>query len=309
MPRISVIVPNYNHADYLSQRIESILDQTFQDFELILLDDCSTDESHAVLERYRSNPHVTHIDYNSQNSGSPFHQWAKGVSLARGEWVWIAESDDWAEPHLLDTLLSAAEEHPACGIVYGLARRMRNDKEAWPTATTGAVTEYLGADFARKKLLFGNVIYNVSMTLIRRDILSRIDMTPLGSLRLCGDWMLYAQLCAKTDVLEVSRIVSNYRMHSHNTSFRVYAEGGALTEGIGVVEYIAHRFHVAPFRYARHWGRDWMKQWRDYHFSRDTQRRVRRRIAPRHPLLYAYHLIYRIKQAILNSHPCPASPS
>lgn len=295
MSAVSVIVPNYNHAAYLQQRIDSILNQSFQDFELILLDDCSTDDSRAVLERYREEPHVTHIVYNTTNSGSPFHQWAKGVTLAQGEWVWIAESDDWADPDMLDTLLDASHRHPSCGIVYGQARRMRDGQEAWPTPVTGTEQAYPGTDFARRRLLYGNVIYNVSMTLMRRELLQHTDMDALGVLRLCGDWMLYAQLCSQTDVLEVSRLVSNYRMHDSNTSFRVYSEGGALLEGIAVLEYIAKQYHVPCYRYARHWGREWMKQWRDLHFNRQTQRQLRRRIAPRHPLLYAYHLVYRLK--------------
>lgn len=56
--QVSVIVPNYNYARYLPMRIESILNQTFTDFELILLDDASTDESVSVLEKYRNNKHV-----------------------------------------------------------------------------------------------------------------------------------------------------------------------------------------------------------------------------------------------------------
>lgn len=64
MPTVSVIVPNFCHAPYLEERIESILAQTYRDFELILLDDCSTDDSREVLERYRQHPNVSRIVYN-----------------------------------------------------------------------------------------------------------------------------------------------------------------------------------------------------------------------------------------------------
>lgn len=83
MPTVSVIVPNYCHAPYLEQRIESILQQTFQDFELILLDDCSTDGSREILERYRNHPKVSGIFYNERNSGSPFKQWKRGCRKPR----------------------------------------------------------------------------------------------------------------------------------------------------------------------------------------------------------------------------------
>ena len=69
---VSVIVPNYCHEPYLKERLDSILSQTYEDFELIILDDCSNDRSRDVIEQYSSNPHVSHIVYNEKNSGSTF---------------------------------------------------------------------------------------------------------------------------------------------------------------------------------------------------------------------------------------------
>ena len=98
-PFVSVIIPNYCHAKYLDQRIQSVLNQTYQNFEVIILDDCSPDggASKAVIEKYRNNSHVSHIVYNENNSGSPFKQWKKGADMAQGELLWIAESDDYAD--------------------------------------------------------------------------------------------------------------------------------------------------------------------------------------------------------------------
>jgi len=110
MPKVSVIVPNYNHAKYLRRRVESILAQTYQDFELILLDDCSTDGSREILREYAGDPRVR-LDFNEKNSGTPFKQWNKGVGMARGKYVWIAESDDYAEPAFLERMTAMLEEH------------------------------------------------------------------------------------------------------------------------------------------------------------------------------------------------------
>ena len=93
-PLVSVIVPNYNYARYMDERMQSILNQTYQNFEIIILDDCSTDNSRKVIEKYRGNPHVVAIVYNKENSGSTFKQWNKGFSIAKGELIWIAEADD-----------------------------------------------------------------------------------------------------------------------------------------------------------------------------------------------------------------------
>ena len=96
-PKVSVNVLNYNHAKYLRQRIDSILVQTFQDFELILLDDKSTDDSFDIIKSYQTDSHVSHVVVNEYNSGNPFSQWVKGIELSKGDYVWIAESDDVAD--------------------------------------------------------------------------------------------------------------------------------------------------------------------------------------------------------------------
>ena len=106
---ISVIIPNYNHNNYLKQRIDTVLNQTYQDFEIILLDDESKDDSKYVLELYKDHPKVSHYIINETNSGSPFGMWQKGFDLAKGDIIWIAESDDWAESNFLETLVPKFE--------------------------------------------------------------------------------------------------------------------------------------------------------------------------------------------------------
>ncbi len=101
-PSVSVIIPNYNHAPFLKERIDSVINQHYDNFEVIILDDCSKDNSREVIEQYRNHPKVKHIIYNEANSGSTFIQWHKGFRLAEGEYIWIAESDDVAD---LDFLL------------------------------------------------------------------------------------------------------------------------------------------------------------------------------------------------------------
>lgn len=109
-PKVSVIIPNFNHEKYLDERIQSVLNQTYTDFEVIILDDVSKDNSKEVIEKYRSNPHVSNIVYNTENSGSTFKQWAKGFNLAKGGLIWIAESDDSCSPKLLEKLVNEFEK-------------------------------------------------------------------------------------------------------------------------------------------------------------------------------------------------------
>ena len=114
MPKVTVILPNYNHGRYLTRRIESILNQTYRDFVLLIMDDASTDNSREIIERYTGDSRVKTI-YNSKNSGSPYLQWKLGLSHAQTDYVWIAESDDSAELTLLETLVDRLDRNPQVG--------------------------------------------------------------------------------------------------------------------------------------------------------------------------------------------------
>ena len=94
---VSVILPNYNHAEFLPERLDSIYNQTYQNLEVIILDDCSTDESVSILNNYKNHPKTAHFVINKENTGSPFIQWEKGFKLVKGDVIWIAESDDYCD--------------------------------------------------------------------------------------------------------------------------------------------------------------------------------------------------------------------
>jgi len=83
MPKVSILVPNYNYARFLDQRLGSIERQTYRDFEVILLDDASTDDSVQILKRF-AREHHCQLVCNEHNSGNAFKQWNKGLNLATG---------------------------------------------------------------------------------------------------------------------------------------------------------------------------------------------------------------------------------
>lgn len=272
-PKVSVIVPNYNHAPYLKQRIDSILNQTYQDFELILLDDCSTDNSREVLESYRSNSHVTHIVFNDQNGGTPFRQWDKGVQLAKGEWVWIAESDDVADVHFLETLLEALANHPSAGFAYawtfsidtsGLVLEQYTPKKV-PEAEK-IIEEYVGREFISKRLSVRNNIDNVSECIFKKNLINSVSDKSYMSLKLCGDWSLYVQIIAQTNVIEVKIPLSYYRRHQSNTTNWTEKEGLTFKEGILVYDRMRNIIHYS-YRHRLDIARYWLRNSAIYNYS------------------------------------------
>ena len=126
-PRVSVIVPNFNYRRYLPERLESIAAQTWPIYELIVLDDASTDGSREWLEQEaRRRFPEARLVFNDTNSGGAFQQWRKGVQLATGDMVWIAEAYDLAAPDSLRTTVGAFDD-PETVLSYCQSRQMRAD--------------------------------------------------------------------------------------------------------------------------------------------------------------------------------------
>ena len=298
MPLVSVIVPNYNHATYLKQRIDSILNQSFQDFELILLDDCSTDDSRDILNSYAENSHVSYVIFNKSNSGSPFAQWQKGIELAHGEWIWIAESDDWADVHFLETMLSEAQSHPSAGLLYAKAKYMYPNGDTWCPQLSNRTIFHKGEDFLKQRLLFANVIYNVSMTLFRRTLVESIDFSKFNQMRLCGDWFFYTLLCERTDVLEIDRFLSFYRVHNANSSYRAECDGLTFIEGLDVLDYILALYPMPQQKYSRPWGRQLAKYQMKYHYSIDVKNMILCRLRESHKLMILFYYMYQLKRVL-----------
>lgn len=298
MPTISVIVPNYNHAPYLRQRIDSILGQTYQNLELILLDDCSTDGSREVMEQYRSNPRVSHIVYGESNSGSAFRQWDKGIALAKGEWIWVAESDDYAKPTFLERLMKEVDTVPDCVLAYSATFWVdQQGAKLWETPHSDKVNTYDGHDFIRQKLAVCNSIANVSECIFRRDKFRPSESYRYEHMRLCGDWFFYVLLAEQGKVVEVEEPLSYYRQHSTNISNDAEHRGLTFLEGADVLEYMIEHCRLKTSDYARGWGRLWANYERKYDFPPEVKKAVKKRLN-RHHFIVIYHCLYRMLTSI-----------
>ena len=298
MPTVSVIVPNYNHASFLNQRIDSILGQTYQDFELILLDDCSTDNSRDIMEHYRNDPHVSHIVYGESNSGSAFRQWDKGIALAKGEWIWVAESDDYCEPFFLERLMGEVASVSDCVLAYSATYWVdQQGQKLWDTPHSDKVNIYSGHDFIRQKLAVCNSIANVSECIFRRDNFHPAESDRYEQMRLCGDWFFYVLLAEQGSVVEVEEPLSYYRQHNSNISSEAEHRGLTFLEGADVLEYMIEHCGLKSGDYARGWGRLWSKYERKYDFSTETKKKVRQRMR-QHLTIRLYHQLYHLKTCL-----------
>lgn len=293
---VSVIIPNYNHAAFLRQRIESVLNQSFKDFELIIMDDCSNDESRSIIETYRNHPQVGNIVYNEHNSGSAFKQWVKGIELAKGTWVWIAESDDWAELDFLDRMMQAVAENPSCGLAF--CHSCCTDEEGkplWPVTDLKTNVFHRGETFLRETLSLYNAIVNVSSCLFKRELFDPEKVALYKHMRLCGDWFFYVLLAEQADIVEVQSPLNYCRRHGSNISENAETRGLSFLEGAEVLDYILAHHPVKRSYYARFWGRQWAKYEKQWGFSAETNAAIRQRLANKYKSIIRYYHLYRIR--------------
>jgi glycosyltransferase involved in cell wall biosynthesis len=224
MPTVSVIIPSYNHARFLRQRIDTVLQQTFQDFEVILLDDCSTDNSREIISSYAGDPRVR-IELNQINSGSTFKQWNKGVRLARGKYVWIAESDDYSDMRFLERLVAVLDSEPQAAFGYCRSWRVSADDalDGFADAylkelqTSHWTADYLadGAEECRKYFVRFNIVPNASAAVFRRTIYEQVGGAD-ETYRLCGDWKLWAAMTLTGKIAYLSEPLNYYRFHDQS---------------------------------------------------------------------------------------------
>lgn len=242
MKKVSIIMPNYNHAPFLRERLDSIFAQDYANKEVILLDDASIDESRVILNEYAARPEVKHVVLNDANSGNTFMQWEKGLSLATGDYIWIAESDDVADSTLVSRLVSALEQSDAM-IAFAHSEWIdeagtiipRNYDKQW---SKDFVME--GVPFIKKYLLGYSHICNASAVLFRRSALGGVDMQHVKQYSASGDRLFWISLALQGKVTYIAEPLNRFRQHTHKVS------GGAEYEGRNILQDYAIYTHVAP---------------------------------------------------------------
>ena len=237
-PVVSVIIPNYNHASFLDERIQSVLNQTYQNFEVIILDDKSTDNSLKIINKYKNNPHISQIVVNEINSGSPFKQWHKGFELAKGELIWIAESDDSCSPAFLERIVPTHQIEKA---VLSFCRSQSMDEKSrlyqtWHNEVSDSFVME-GKDFIEKFLGKYNLVTNASSAIFNKEAACIIDKS-YASFKGAGDWLFWIELAQKGTVCFCSEALNYFRKHSTNTTQKSYLNGVDYFEGKKILNYL-----------------------------------------------------------------------
>jgi glycosyltransferase involved in cell wall biosynthesis len=211
-PAVSVVIATYNRARYLSETIDSVLGQNFTDFELIIVDDGSTDDTGNLVGAYRSK-----IRYVHQENRGPSAARNSGVRHARGSWISIQDSDDLCAPNHLETLYGYAKNHPECGMVFANGAYLNGAEHARDTIIPRAKSRRLAESGVGLQDLFDKSIVRLQAALISKacyDALPGHD----ERLRISMDLDLAFRIHNRYRVAYLDEIVFYYRKHEGNSS-------------------------------------------------------------------------------------------
>ena len=235
-PSVSVVIATYNRANFLPETIDSVLNQRFQDFELIVVDDGSTDNSREVLRRYE--PRVRYI---YQENHGPSAARNLGVRHAKGAWIAIQDSDDLCAPEHLAALHGYVQSHPECGMVFGNGGYLGGKEHNRETIVPRDKSRRLARDGVRLVDHFERSIVRLQASLISKrcyDALGGHD----ESLWLCMDLDLSFRLFMNYPVAYIDQVVFLYRRHPGNISRN---EDLRTLENIRVIEKLLKEYPKA----------------------------------------------------------------
>jgi glycosyltransferase involved in cell wall biosynthesis len=262
LPAISVAVPNYNYAEHMAKRLSSVFLQTQPVKEILVLDDCSSDNSLEVIPQVAQEwGRQIRLLPNDKNSGSVFRQWRKAAESATGEFLWIAEADDLCAPQFLAHLISLMRHDPSIQFAFSDSSAIdaggtpisSSYKSYYATVAPEALSRtqiFEGKDFARRFLSIKNLILNVSAVVWRRQALLEATSAceaDLKSYKMAGDWRLYLQALSKIEsrVAYCAEPLNIHRRHSRSVTHALDADRH-LAEIVACQAFAASEFELGP---------------------------------------------------------------
>ena len=229
--KISVVVPNYNYSNYLYQRVYSILNQNYKIHELIILDDASKDNSLFYIKQIEqkiSGVVNVKVVVNDINSGNAFSQWQKGINLATGDYVWVAEADDYAKKNFLNEVVSPLKKNNNIVISYADTGFIDSNGYITKNSLVDQIdilkTNHWNASYVNKGISEINcysylncTIPNVSGTIIKKGNYDEI-FESAKKFHQSGDWFTYLNILNLGDISFINKTLNYYRVHGNNIS-------------------------------------------------------------------------------------------
>jgi glycosyltransferase involved in cell wall biosynthesis len=248
-PKVSFVVPCYKLGHLLAECVHSILSQSYEDFEILIMDDCSPDNTPEVAKSFRD-PRIRHVR-NEPNLGH-LRNYNKGIGLAKGEYVWLISADDSLRSvRVLERFVYLLESCPNVGYVFCPTMKVADGRELGVmkySEVAARDTVLSGHKFLTQHLLNANIV-PAPAAMARKRCYEQISLFPLD-LRHAGDWYLWAAFALYSDVGFFAEPMVNRRFHPANMSTGFYREATAemFANNIGVLQQIRARAEKEGFR-------------------------------------------------------------
>jgi glycosyltransferase involved in cell wall biosynthesis len=214
-PLVTFVVPCYKLAHFLSECVHSILAQSYRDFEVLIMDDCSPDSTSAVAHSLKD-PRIRYIR-NEQNLGH-LANYNKGIGLSGGKYVWLISADDRLRlPYVLERYVRLMERHPEVGYVCcpGISLQDGRETSLFDCGYYGPHDKiFNGRDFIGRSLEMGYGLLAPSV-MVRKDCYDKVSVFPLDMPHQ-GDWYLWFRWALEYDVAYMCEPMVNYRSHDLN---------------------------------------------------------------------------------------------
>lgn len=236
MAKVTVIIPNYNHQNYIEERLDSILNQSYKDWEAIIIDDKSTDDSLKIIESYLlKNPSfkIKLVINNEINSGSGYKSWQKGIDLAETEFIWISETDDYCASNFLESTVAALESNSNVALAFTGSNYV--DAEGQFLYNSSKRFSKLGLAEDESKVFKGQVmtadlplnalITNGSSVLFRKPK-EPIPDTIFENKQI-SDLFLWTYLLMDSSFVCINKMLNSFRRHEASTTTINFAENNS----------------------------------------------------------------------------------
>lgn len=259
--KVSVIIPNYNYARYLKKRINSILKQTYPIYELIILDDKSTDTSDEVIKKQlakinRRYPELK-LRYveNKQNSGKAIGQWKKGFELAEGDYVWIAEADDLCSRKFLEEVMKGFEDPDVvisytesaiineAGIMVVPSFRWSRDKEKTGHYKKSYIKD--GKTEIEGIMAIRCTVPNVSAVVFKKDPKYLKSFDEAMKFIQVGDWYFYAKILENGKISYNRKSLNRFRLHSGSVTSGAKSSKKHFDEIVGMHKMFEKKYDLS----------------------------------------------------------------
>jgi glycosyltransferase involved in cell wall biosynthesis len=226
MNKISIIIPSYNHYKFLKKRLDSIVNQTFKDWEMIIIDDQSNDGSIEILNDFvqENKNKVKHFIINETNSGSGYNSWKKGIELANSEYIWIAETDDYSDENFLEKSIQVLEKKPNCALSFCSSVYVDTDENHLYDSTKR--TEQLNVLDGQFKVFNGSVLIDLlpfstyitnGSSVVFRNTSSKIP-DKIFTNKQSSDLFLWTYLLQEKSFIFLNEKLNFFRRHDDSTT-------------------------------------------------------------------------------------------